>query len=43
MLHDRAENRGLEVLPFAVPLGDGHEIGSEEHAVDARHGHQPLG
>ena len=43
MLHDRAEDRRLEVLPLAVGLGDGDEIVAEEDAADARHGEQPLG
>ena len=32
MFHDRAENRGLEVLPFAASLRHRHEIGPEKHA-----------
>ena len=36
VLHDGAEDRRLEVLPFAVGLGHGDEVGAEEHAGDAR-------
>ena len=31
MLHDDAEHRRLEMLPLALPLGDGDEIGAEKH------------
>jgi len=31
------------MLPVAVVLGDGDEIGAVEHAGHARHGEQPLG
>lgn len=32
MLHDRAQNGGLDVLPFGgICLGHGHEIGAKEH------------
>ena len=43
VLHDGAEDGGLELRPFAVGLGDGDEVGAEEHAVDALDGEQPLG
>ena len=43
MLHDGAEDRGLEVLPVAVVLGHGDEIGAVEHAGDAGHAEQPFG
>ena len=33
MLHDEAENGGLQMLPFALVLGDGDEILAEEHAA----------
>ena len=42
VLHDGAEDGGLELRPFAVGLGDGDEVGAEEHAVDALDGEQPL-
>src|SRR5581483_3840198 len=37
MLHDGAENGGLEMLPLALALALGHadEVGTEEHALDA--------
>src|SRR5215472_6501015 len=41
MLHDGAEQDGLELLPFAVGLGDGDEIGAEEDAADAVDLEQP--
>ena len=34
MLHDGAEKGGLQMLPFAIRLGDGDEIRAEK---DARH------
>src|SRR3954467_754516 len=37
VLHDRAEDRGLELLPFAVRLGHGDEVRAEEHAGNAGH------
>jgi hypothetical protein len=43
VLHDRAQDRGLQVLPLAIRLGDGHEVGAIEHAGDAGHGEQPFG
>jgi hypothetical protein len=43
MLHDGAEDRRLDVLPFAVGLGDGDEIVAEEDAADAIDGEQALG
>ena len=34
VLHDAAQDRGLQQLPVAVGLfGDGHEVGAEEHAA----------
>ncbi len=36
MLHHRAQDRGLEVLPVAVALGHRNEIGAEENAADLR-------
>src|SRR6476660_6522005 len=36
MLHDRAENGRLDMLPIAVTLGHGNEIGTEEDARDFR-------
>ena len=35
MLHDGAEDGGLQMLPLAVALGDADEVGAEEHALDA--------
>src|SRR4029078_7561674 len=35
VLHDGAENGGLEMLPFALALGHADEVGAEEHAGDA--------
>ena len=35
MLHDRAEDGGLQMLPLALALGDADEVGAEEHALDA--------
>src|SRR3954468_17710234 len=35
MLHDDAENRGLELWPVAVRFGHGDEVRSEEHAADS--------
>ena len=43
MLHDRAEDRGLELLPIAVRLGHGDEVGPEEYRGDARHLEQARG
>src|SRR5262249_11791816 len=34
VLHDDAKDRGLELLPFAVGLGDGDEIGAEKYPGD---------
>ncbi len=42
MLHDRAEDRGLEVLPLVFALGDGDEVVAEEHADHARYGEEAL-
>ena len=36
MLHHRAQDGGLEMLPIAVALGDGDEIAAEENAADFR-------
>ncbi|MNL30354.1 hypothetical protein D3C87_1520850 [compost metagenome] len=35
MLHDRAEDGGLQVLPFGIRLGNGDEIVAEINARDA--------
>ena len=35
VLHDDAENGGLQMLPFALALGHADEVGAEEHALDA--------
>src|ERR1700722_17997262 len=43
MLHDGAEDHRLELLPFAVALGDGDEIRTKEDAADARNVEQALG
>ena len=43
MLHDGAEDGGLQVLPLAVGLGHGDEVVAEEDAGDARHREQALG
>ena len=43
VLHDRAEDRRLDVRPLAVGLGDGDEIAAEEDAADAVDREQPLG
>src|SRR5262245_7230837 len=43
MLHDGAEDRGLELLPFARRLSDGDEVGAEENAGDAGDAEQALG
>ena len=43
VLHDGAEDRGLELRPLAVGLGDGDEVRAEEHAADAVDVEQPLG
>ena len=37
VLHDRAEDRGFDVVPFdGVVFGDRHEILTEEYACNAR-------
>jgi hypothetical protein len=43
VLHDRAENRGLQVLPLADRLGDRDEVRAKEHAAHARNAKQALG
>jgi hypothetical protein len=43
MLHDAAQDGRLQVLPFAIRLGDGDEVVAEENARDAGYGKQPLG
>src|SRR5262245_1882797 len=43
VFHDRAEDRGLEMLPFARRLGDGDEIAAEKHAAHAGNFEQPFG
>ena len=43
MLHDGAEDRGLEVLPLAGALRHRHEVVAEEHARHAGHLEQALG
>ncbi len=44
MLHDDPEHRRLQEVPLHVRgLGDGHEIGAEEHPGDAVDGEQALG
>jgi hypothetical protein len=43
VLHDRAEDGRLQMLPFAVRLRHGDEVVAEEHGRDARHGKEPLG
>ena len=35
MLHDGAEDGGLQMLPLAVALGHADEVGAEKHAFDA--------
>ena len=42
VFHDGAEDRRLEMLPVAVVLGHGDEIGAVEHAGDAGHVEQPA-
>ena len=41
MLHDGAEDGGLQMLPLAVALGHADEVGAEEHALDAVDLEQP--
>src|SRR5262245_37697217 len=36
VLHDGAEDGGLELLPFAAGLGDRNEVGAEEHPAHPR-------
>ncbi len=43
VLHDGAEDCRLEVLPVAVVLGHGDEVGAVKYAGDARHVEQSLG
>src|SRR5471032_2381031 len=44
VLHDPAQDRGLQDLPvLVVRLGDGDEVGTEEHALNAFDGEQALG
>jgi hypothetical protein len=43
MLHDRAEDRRLQMLPVRAVLGDGDEIVAEEDAGDAGNLEQPAG
>jgi len=44
VLHDRAEDRGLDMRPLdRVALGDGDEVGAEEDAGDAVGGEDRLG
>jgi signal transduction histidine kinase len=43
MLHDRAEDRRLQVLPFALGLGHGDEVRAQEHAAHAVDLEQALG
>ena len=43
MLHDRAEDRGLDVLPLGLVLGHGDEVMAEEHAGDALDAEDALG
>jgi hypothetical protein len=43
VLHDGAQDGGLELLPFAVGLGDGDEVGAEEDAGHALDPEQALG
>ena len=43
VLHDGAEDRRLEMLPVAVVLGHGDEVGAVEHAGDAGHAEQLFG
>ena len=43
VLHDGAEDHRLELLPLAVGLGHGDEIGAEEHTADAADLEQALG
>src|SRR5581483_3614123 len=42
VLHHRAENRRLQVVPLAVLLGHGDEIRAEHYAADLRNREQPL-
>src|SRR6516225_641737 len=42
MLHDGAEDGGLDMLPVAIRLGDGDEIAAEEHAGNAGNGKQAF-
>ena len=42
MLHDGAEDRGLELLPFAAGLGDRDEVGAEEDTAHPWNREQPL-
>src|SRR3981081_343132 len=43
MFHDRAEDRRLEMLPVAVVLGHGDEVGPVKYAGDAGHAKQFFG
>ena len=43
VLHDGAEDRRLDLLPVAVALGDGDEVGAEEDASDIRNFEQCRG
>ena len=42
VLHDGAEDGGLEVLPLAFALGHGDEVAAEEHAGDVADREQPA-
>src|SRR5471030_1273450 len=44
VLHDATQDRGLQDLPvLVVRLGDGDEVGAEEHPLDAFDGEQAFG
>jgi hypothetical protein len=43
VFHDRAEDRGLEVLPLARPLRHRDEVAPKEHAGHVRHPEQAGG
>jgi hypothetical protein len=43
VLHDDAVDLGLEVVPFAVVLGEGNVIGALKYSCESRHGEQRFG
>src|ERR1700752_924007 len=43
VLHDRAQDHWLELLPFAGAFRHGNEIGAEEYPAHSRDAEQPFG